>query len=116
MISVLNKLEFDYIRSNIEMENRLDNRILNSFRNISFKKLKNNGQVRVSIGNTTVIGQIYSTLISPQKDKPNEGMISFAIDTLNLKHYAESNNLNEELNEIKNRISNLLEKSLKDTK
>lgn len=95
---------------------RLDNRGFENYRDIEIKRLAENGQVLVSIGRTSVLCSIFSSVVTPQSDKPSEGIIVFSIDTSHLKHEAESKNANEELNEMRTRLSNLLEKSLKDSR
>jgi exosome complex RNA-binding protein Rrp42 (RNase PH superfamily) len=116
MFNYTSKIETEYIIDCLKSNIRQDNRTFDCYRDITFKKLNENGQVKVSLGNTEVISQIYSSLVSPNSSKPNEGFIFFSIDSSNLKHSAESNNMNEDLSELRNRISNLLEKSLKETK
>jgi exosome complex RNA-binding protein Rrp42 (RNase PH superfamily) len=52
---------------------------LEDFREISIKKLEENGQVEVKIGNTLVISQIFSKIITPNKERANEGVIVFTV-------------------------------------
>jgi len=116
MFSILPKLESDYIFESLRENRRLDNRSFDSFRDISIKRLEENGQVIARIGNTAVLGQIYSSLIAPYTDRPAEGQIIFSVDTSHLRHSAECNGANEDVSELRNRIGNLLEKSLKESK
>lgn len=116
MFNTIPRIEKENLITNLKNGFRQDYRVFQSYRNINLKKLYENGQIEVNIGFTRVIGQIFSSLVSPLNDKPNEGMIMFNIDSSNLKHIAEANNSNDEISELRSRISNLLEKSLKDTK
>lgn len=113
---MISKIEKDFQNACLDQGIRLDDRDFETFRDISIKKLSENGQVQVNIGKTSAICQIHSSLISPHSDKPGEGILIFTTDTSNLKHQAESNNSNDDLNELRNRLGNMLEKSLKDTK
>jgi hypothetical protein len=115
----------------INNKRREDKRDIEQFREISIKKLEDNGQVELKIGKTLVISQIFAKLICPNKDRANEGVIVFSvifiliikffkfllqIDSNNLRALAEYTQSNEELNELRNKISNLLEKSLRESK
>lgn len=116
MFSMINKIEKDYVVECLKQKIRQDQRDFMSYRDIVLKKLYENGQVQCQIGKTNVLSQIFSSIVSPLPDKPTEGFVIFNIDTYNLKHSAEATNSNEELSELRNRISNLLEKSLKESK
>lgn len=87
-----------------------------SYRDISIRKLFSNGQVEVRIGNTLVISQIYAKLTTPYIDRPNEGIVVFSVDTYHIKPNADFNQANESLNEYRTKISNILEKSLRESK
>ncbi len=75
--------------SNNEKQFLLENLIKNSFRdgeraleeyrNISIRKLEENGQCEVRLGDTLVISQIFAKLVSPNKERPNEGIIVFSV-------------------------------------
>lgn len=116
MFTYLPKIEKEFLLNQIADQNRLSGRKFNEYRDIFIKKLENPGQVIVDIGDTSVYCQIFSSLVSPQPDRPNEGIIMFNLDLSHLKHVSETNNCNEKLGILRNRISNILEKSLKDTK
>ena len=116
MFSIIPKIEKEYILNNIKLHQRSDNRNFNNYRDICIKQLHENGQIQVTIGNTMVISQIFSSIISPSADRSNEGVIVFSIESSNFKHTGECNGSNEDISEMRNRINNLLEKSLKDTK
>lgn len=108
--------EKEFIEIALNQEIRLDNRAFEDYRDITIRKLGENGQVIASIGETRALAGIYSSLVSPQSDKPGEGIIIFSVDTSNLKPLYESNNTNEDLTELRNRLGNMFEKSLKETK
>jgi exosome complex component RRP45 len=116
MNNVLPILEKDFLDIALNLEIREDLRKFDSYRSISIERLCENGQVLVKIGDTSVLAYIHSSLISPFPDKPGEGVVVFSVDMGNLKPYAECTNTVDDLNEVKNRIGNLLEKSLKNTK
>ncbi len=52
------------------------------YRKISIKKLKENGQVELKIGDTMIISQIFAKLTPPQNDRPNEGYVAFSVSTI----------------------------------
>ncbi len=112
----LPKLEREFVEIALNQEIRLDNRAFEEYRDIKIRKMGENGQVMASIGESRVIAGINSSLVSPQNDKPGEGLIIFSVDTSNLKPLYESNNTNEDLTELRNRLGNMFEKSLKETK
>ena len=58
---------------------REDKRGIEDFREISIKKLEENGQVELKIGKTLVISQIFAKLITPNQDRANEGVIVFSV-------------------------------------
>lgn len=116
MYSLIPTIEKNYIKECLNKGIRKDNRKLSSYRNINIKKLKDNGQIMVSLGNSTVISQLYVSLVTPNEDRPNEGIVLFNVDSQNLKHNAECSSSMDALSELRSRISNLLEKSLKDSK
>jgi exosome complex RNA-binding protein Rrp42 (RNase PH superfamily) len=58
---------------------REDKRGIQDFREISIKKLEENGQVELKIGKTLVISQIFAKLITPNQDRANEGVIVFSV-------------------------------------
>ena len=60
---------------------------LEDFREISIRKLEENGQVEVKLGNTLVIAQIFAKLIAPNKERPNEGVVVFSVSIINLQNF-----------------------------
>lgn len=116
MNSIIPRINKEFLEVALEEGIRLDNRLFESFRHISIKKLDKNGHVQVQIGNTICVCYINSSLISPQCDKPNEGQIVFNVDTSHLKHEAECLAKSDDLGEFRTKLNNLLEKSLKDTR
>lgn len=115
MFSVLPTIEKEYLINSLHNGIRLDNRKLDCFRNIYVEKLYENGQIKASIGNTIVMTNIQCSLFTPPSDKSDKGSLQFNIDASHLRHSGESNNSNEEISELRNRLNNLLEKSLKDS-
>jgi exosome complex RNA-binding protein Rrp42 (RNase PH superfamily) len=63
----------------INNQTREDKRDVEDFREISIKKLEDNGQIELKIGKTLVISQIFAKLISPNKDRANEGVVVFSV-------------------------------------
>ncbi len=121
MFSIISNNTKEYLLQRLKDETgvpREDNRTHDKYRKISITPLtKNlNSPIEVKIGETLIISQIYSKLTSPYIDKPNEGIISFSIDTNYLKPNADYNVSNEDLNEFRIKISNYLEKSLRESK
>ena len=121
MFSIISNNTKEYLIQRLKDETgipREDGRDKDTYRNINIRLLTNNlnSPIEVKIGNTIIISQIYSKLTSPFIDKPNEGIISFSIDTNHLKPDADYNSSNEDLNEFRIKISNYLEKSLRESK
>lgn len=118
MFNLISNNEKSFVLRLLSVENavREDKREITSFRKISIRKLYSNGQVEVKLGKTVVISQIYAKLTAPFPDRPNEGMVAFSIDSFHLKPNADYNQSNESLNELRTKISNLLEKSLRESK
>jgi exosome complex RNA-binding protein Rrp42 (RNase PH superfamily) len=58
---------------------REEKRGIEDFRNISIKKMEDNGQVELKLGKTLVISQIFAKLITPNQDRANEGVIVFSV-------------------------------------
>jgi exosome complex RNA-binding protein Rrp42 (RNase PH superfamily) len=116
MFNIVSNIEKHFFANNLKNDLRVDNREQNSYRNISINKLDENGQVETKIGNTHVISQVFCKLITPNRDRPSEGVIVFTIDTNALRPNAEYNICNEELGDLRNKINNLLDKSLRETK
>ncbi len=81
MYNPISNNEKQYLLNNlIKNDFRENNRELEEFREIKIKKLQENGQCEVRLGNTLVISQIFSKLISPNKERPNEGVIVFTVN------------------------------------
>ena len=116
MFSVISNIEKEFLIDQLMNGERSDNRLFDDYREITFEKLEQNGQCQVTLGETKVMCNIFSSLITPSPEKQSEGLILFNVDASNLRHPAEHQNNLEEINEIRNRINNLLEKSLKETK
>ena len=119
MFNLISTNEKNFITKRLNAEPnpiREDKRESFSYRNISIRKLHSNGQIEVKIGNTLVISQIFAKLTSPYVDRPSEGIITFSVDTYHIKPNADYNQSNEALNEFRTKISNLLEKSLRESK
>ena len=96
---------------------RQDNRNLNEYRPISINHITSNynSPIKVNIGNTEIISYINAKLVQPRSDRPNEGMLSFQVDTRNLKPGADFSSSNEALTEFRISINNILEKCLKES-
>ena len=96
---------------------RQDNRTLNEYRPISINHVTSsyNSPIRVNIGNTEIISYINAKLVQPRSDRPSEGMLSFQVDTRNLKPAADFSSSNEALTEFRISINNILEKCLKES-
>jgi exosome complex RNA-binding protein Rrp42 (RNase PH superfamily) len=116
MFNIVSNSEKQFFQNNFKNDIRMDKRALDSFRNIKLTLLDENGQVETKLGNTLVISQVFCKLISPNKDRPSEGVIVFTVDTNALRPNAEYNISNEELGDMRNKINNLLDKSLRETK
>ena len=111
-----NEKNFLLRRLNNEPPFREDKRDTITYRDISLRKLPSNGQIEVKIGNTLVISQIFAKLTSPYTDRPTEGRVAFSIDTYHIKPNADFNQTNESLSEFRTKVSNILEKSLRESK
>lgn len=117
MFNPISNNERQFILSYLKTkELREDNRREDEYRTISIKKLKENGQIEVKFGKTLIISQIFAKLVSPNADRPNEGIIVFSLDFNHLRPNSEFTQSNEELNETRTKINNLIEKSLRDSK
>ena len=104
------------LQSLIKSNLREGRRGMEEYRQIKIRKLEENGQVEVRLGETLVIAQIFAKMIAPSKERPNEGVIVFSVDSNNLRPNAEFTQSNEDLNEFRNKLGNLLDKSLKEAK
>jgi exosome complex RNA-binding protein Rrp42 (RNase PH superfamily) len=81
MFNPISNNEKQFLLTNlIKNSFREGRRELEDFRNIEIKKLQENGQVEVKIGNTMIISQIFAKLICPNKERPNEGYVVFSVD------------------------------------
>ena len=79
-MSFLKYLSEIYLLNNlIKNTHREGKRGIEDYRDIKIRKLDENGQCEVKIGNTLVISQIFAKLISPSKERPNEGVIIFTV-------------------------------------
>jgi exosome complex RNA-binding protein Rrp42 (RNase PH superfamily) len=116
MFNIVSNTEKQFFQNHLNNGQRIDGRDLENYRDIVLTKLGENGQVETRIGNTLVISQIFCKLISPNRERPGEGVIVFTIDTNSLRSNAEFNISNEELGDLRNKINNLLDKSLRETK
>lgn len=80
MFNPISNIQRQYLLSElINNQTREDKRDIEEFRDISIKKLEDNGQIELKIGKTLVISQIFSKLICPNKDRANEGVIVFSV-------------------------------------
>jgi exosome complex RNA-binding protein Rrp42 (RNase PH superfamily) len=85
MFNPISNNEKQFILENLVKNNIRDGgRESEDYRDISIKKLDENGQCEVKLGDTLVISQIFAKLVSPNKERPNEGIIVFSV---NLKIY-----------------------------
>jgi exosome complex component RRP45 len=96
---------------------RPDNRSIKEYRPISINRITSsyNSPIKVSIGNTQIISLLNAKLVQPRSDRPNEGIISFQVDTHHLKPAADFFSANEALTEFRISINNILEKCLKES-
>jgi exosome complex RNA-binding protein Rrp42 (RNase PH superfamily) len=74
---------------------RESERSIEEYRKISIKKLEENGQCEVKLGHTLVISQIFAKLVSPNKERPNEGIIVFSVSTSNYLYISKKTYLNQ---------------------
>jgi exosome complex component RRP45 len=117
MFTALNNIEKNFITNClVKSDYRENGRDLESFRKIAFKKLDENGQVEVRLGETLIISQIFAKLVKPNSDRGNEGIVVFSIDMNHQKPNAEYTSANEDLNEMRNKLNNLLEKGLRESR
>lgn len=80
MFNPISNNEKQFLLNNLIKHNfREGRRGLEEFRDIKIRKLDENGQVEIKIGNTLVISQIFAKLITPNKERPNEGVIVFSV-------------------------------------
>ena len=79
MFNIISNTDKERILSNINDNKRSHTRGFEEFRNIDITKLDTNGQIQTKIGNTLIISQIFSKLISPNKERPSEGVIVFSV-------------------------------------
>jgi exosome complex RNA-binding protein Rrp42 (RNase PH superfamily) len=80
MFNPISNIEKNFLLKNLIKGIREDERSLDSYRNISIKKLAENGQVQVKIGNTLIISQVFAKLVVPIKERPNEGSALFSVN------------------------------------
>jgi exosome complex component RRP45 len=82
------------------------------------------GHVETALGNTLIISQIQSQLVTPFSDRPFEGFIEFEVDFLPMAHVNFENLLGynvkdyhrRQRNELSNSIERMLEKVIKRSK
>ena len=80
MFNPISNIQKQFLLSDlINNQKRDDKRGIEDFRDISIKKLEENGQVELKIGKTLVISQIFAKLITPNKERGNEGVIVFSV-------------------------------------
>ena len=121
MSSLIPNINKDFLQELFSMNDnqikRQDNRSLNEYRLITINHITSsyNSPIKVNIGNTQIISYINSKLVQPRSDRPNEGMLSFQVDTRNLKPAADFSLSNEALTEFRISINNILEKCLKES-
>ena len=122
MTNLIPNINKDFLNKLFSIENedaikRLDNRLITEYRPITINHITSsfNSPIKVSLGNTEIISQINSKLVQPKQNYPNEGIISFQVDTHHLKPNADYNSSNESLNEFRISISTILEKCLKES-
>lgn len=122
MTTLIPNINKDFLDELFSIQNedsikRLDNRSINEYRQISINNITSglNSPIQVCLGNTQIISQINSKLVQPKQNYPNEGIISFQVDTHHLKPNADYNSSNESLNEFRISISTILEKCLKES-
>ena len=119
LIPNINKTFLDELFSikNEELIKRLDNRSIKEYRQISINNITSslNSPIKVCLGNTQIISQINSKMVQPKQNYPNEGIISFQVDTHHLKPSSDYNSSNEALNEFRISINTILEKCLKES-
>jgi exosome complex component RRP45 len=116
MFNIISNSEKEFLLNYLKQDKRIDNRSIEDYRNIKLTKLDENGQIETKLGNTLVISQIFAKLIAPNKERPSEGVIVFSVDSNALRPSAEFHQANEDLNELRNKLGNLLDKSLRETK
>jgi len=80
MFNILSNIEKQFISNNLKAEFREENRKLTEFRTLKFERLNYDGQVIVHLGNTKILSQVFAKLISPEADRPNEGIIMFNVN------------------------------------
>jgi len=78
--------------------------------------MKGDGQVLLHLGQTKIYSQIFAKLICPEKERQNEGVIVFNIDTSHLKQNSEYTSNFDELSDLRIKLNNLLDKTLKASK
>jgi exosome complex RNA-binding protein Rrp42 (RNase PH superfamily) len=80
MFNPISNNEKQFILENLVKNNiREGERGSEDYRNISIKKLDENGQCEVKLGDTLIISQIFAKLVNPNKERPNEGIIVFSV-------------------------------------
>ena len=80
MFNPISNNEKSFLLNNlIKNTYREGKRGIEEYRDVKIRKLDENGQCEVKIGNTLVISQIFAKLISPSKERPNEGVIIFTV-------------------------------------
>ena len=121
MSSLIPNINKDFLKQLFSIDDNLikrpDNRSLTDYRKISINRITSNynSPIQVSLGNTEIFSYINSKLVQPRSERPSEGIISFQVDTHNLKPAADFSSSNEALNELRISISNILDKCLKES-
>ena len=68
---------------------REDNLYLKKYHPISITRITSsyNSPLKVNLGKTEISSFIYAKLVQPRSDRSNEGILSFQVDTRNLKAF-----------------------------
>jgi exosome complex component RRP45 len=85
MFNPISNNEKKFLLSNLTNNLRSDERKLLDYREIKLTKLRENGQIQLELGKTLIISQVFAKLINTTKDRPNEGVIVFSVNSIILK-------------------------------
>ena len=80
MFNIISNSEKEFILKYLKDDKRIDGRGVEDYRDIKITKLDENGQIETKLGNTLVISQIFAKLVSPNKERPSEGIIVFSVN------------------------------------
>ena len=113
MPSLIPNINKNFLKHFFSKENnfikREDNCFLKKYRPISIICITSsyNSPLKVNLGKAKIISFFYAKLVQPISDRSNEGILSFQVDTRNIKAFHDFTSSNEALTEFLISINNI---------